>query len=432
MALAGHDLIGQAKTGTGKTLGFGVPLLQLIPPEPRSATGDGSPAASNRRGPIALVVVPTRELCIQVAADLQAAGKYTGARVLAIYGGKAYEPQTDALKLGVDIVVGTPGRLIDLLRQGILQLTQVQALVLDESDEMLDMGFLPDVERIIAKLPAKRQTMLFSATMPTEILTLARRYLTTPTHIRAAIPGDDGATVEAIEQHVWRVHPLNKIELVSRILQADGRGRVIIFCRTKRRAQSVSDELQERGFSAGTVHGDLGQAAREQSLGDFRRGSINVLVATDVAARGIDIDGVTHVVNHECPDDEKTYLHRIGRTGRAGATGIAVTFVDWEDVARWGSINGILGLAFADPIETYHTSEHIFTGLGIPTDATGIQPGSSTNQRRPKSRDEAPRGKASRTPPKASHAPPPKPPKKSRSRQRTRRGEAVAPTAPSR
>jgi len=360
LALEGRDLIGQAKTGTGKTLGFGIPLLQRIE---RDDTVGAAPQA--------LVVVPTRELCVQVAGDLEQAGARQGARVLSVYGGRSYEPQIETLSRGVEVVVGTPGRLIDLVQRRNLDLSRVRVLVLDEADEMLDMGFLPDVERIVAELPAQRQTMLFSATMPGQIVALARRYMQQPTHIRAADPGDDRATVDAIEQHVWRAHPMDKVELLSRILQADGRGLTMIFTRTKRKAQKIADELTERGFAVGSVHGDLGQGAREQALRAFRNGKVDVLVATDVAARGIDVDGVTHVVNYECPDDEKTYLHRIGRTGRAGASGVAVTLVDWEDIARWQMIDKILGLPFKDPIETYSTSDHVYTGLGVPRDVTG-------------------------------------------------------------
>ena len=360
LALEGRDLIGQAKTGTGKTLGFGIPLLQRV-------ERDDTPGAA----PQALVVVPTRELCVQVAGDLEQAGAHQRARVLSVYGGRSYEPQVEALATGVEVVVGTPGRLIDLMQRRSLDLSRVRVLVLDEADEMLDMGFLPDVERLVAELPAARQTMLFSATMPGQIVALARRYMTQPTHIRAADPGDDRATVDAIEQHVWRAHPMDKVELLARVLQADGRGLTMIFTRTKRKAQKIADELTERGFAVGSVHGDLGQGAREQALRAFRNGKVDVLVATDVAARGIDVDGVTHVINYECPDDEKTYLHRIGRTGRAGASGVAVTFVDWEDIARWQMIDKILGLPFKDPLETYSTSDHVYTGLGISRDVTG-------------------------------------------------------------
>lgn len=371
LALEGHDVIGQAKTGTGKTLGFGIPLLSRLD---RVATPE-TPRSDRR--PQALVVVPTRELCIQVSDDLTQAGSRAGVRVLPIYGGRAFEPQVSALKDGVDVVVGTPGRLLDLNRQGYLDLSDVRTLVLDEADEMLDMGFLPDVETIVSLVPSNRQTMLFSATMPGQILNLARRYMQQPTHIRAVDPTDENATVDAIEQHVWRAHAMDKIELLARILQSEGRGLTIVFIRTKRTCQKVADELTERGFAAAAVHGDLGQGAREQALRAFRSGKVDVLVATDVAARGIDIEGVTHVINYSCPEDEKMYLHRVGRTGRAGASGVAVTFVDWDDTARWQMINKALGLAFNHPVETYSTSDHVYTGLGIPTSAKGSLPKSA-------------------------------------------------------
>ncbi|MGA0208408.1 MAG: DEAD/DEAH box helicase [Candidatus Nanopelagicales bacterium] len=374
LALEGRDLIGQAKTGTGKTLGFGIPLLQRIA-APASAQYADLPTAAVGK-PQALIVCPTRELALQVSNDLEQAGSKLGVRVLSVYGGRAYEPQIDSLRAGVDVIVGTPGRIIDLATRGDLDLSHVRELVLDEADEMLDMGFLPDVERIVALVPTNRQTMLFSATMPGQIIALARRYMNQPTHIRATDPGDESATVDAIEQHVWRAHPMDKIEILARVLQANGRGLAIIFTRTKRKAQKISDELTERGFAVGAVHGDLGQGAREQALRAFRSGKVDVLVATDVAARGIDVDGVTHVINYECPDDEKTYLHRIGRTGRAGASGVAVTLVDWEDIARWQMIDRALKLPFKDPIETYSTSSHVFTGLGIPEGVTGRLPSS--------------------------------------------------------
>ncbi|MEI8080241.1 MAG: DEAD/DEAH box helicase [Actinomycetes bacterium] len=369
LALSGQDLIGQAKTGTGKTLGFGIPLLERIikPSDRDTASRTGSL-------PQALVIVPTRELCVQVAKDLQSAAGDTGIRVLAVYGGRSYEPQVEALTRGIEVVVGTPGRLIDLARQHHLNLSKVSVLVLDEADEMLDMGFLPDVETLVSQVQTQRQTLLFSATMPGQIVNLARRYMTNPTHIRASEPGDDNATVAATEQHVWRAHAMDKPEMVARVLQAKDRGLVIIFCRTKRTAQKLADDLTERGFAVGAVHGDLGQGAREQALRAFRSGKIDVLVATDVAARGIDVEGVTHVINYACPDDEKTYLHRIGRTGRAGNSGVAVTLVDWDDVPKWLLINKALGLPFVDPPETYSTSPHIYTGLGIPTSATGRLP----------------------------------------------------------
>lgn len=373
VALSGTDVIGQAKTGTGKTLGFGLPLLERVTVPVDVEAGRAKPEALTD-APQALVVVPTRELCTQVTNDLLTAGKVRNVRVTAIYGGRAYEPQVEALKKGVDVIVGTPGRLLDLAGQKKLNLKHVKCLVLDEADEMLDLGFLPDVEKIIDMLPAKRQTMLFSATMPGAVIGLARRYMSQPTHIRATAPDDEGATVANIAQHVYRAHSMDKPEMVARILQAETRGLAMIFCRTKRTAADIAEQLQRRGFASGAVHGDLGQGAREQALRAFRNGKVDVLVCTDVAARGIDVEGVTHVVNYQSPEDEKTYLHRIGRTGRAGASGTAITLVDWDDIPRWQLINKALELNFNDPVETYSTSPHLFAELGIPEGTKGVLP----------------------------------------------------------
>ncbi|GAA0663356.1 DEAD/DEAH box helicase [Streptomyces thermocarboxydovorans] len=376
VALSGTDVIGQAKTGTGKTLGFGLPLLERVTVPADVEAGRAKPEDLTD-APQALVVVPTRELCTQVTNDLLTAGKVRNVRVVAIYGGRAYEPQVEALKKGVDVVVGTPGRLLDLAGQKKLDLSHVKALVLDEADEMLDLGFLPDVEKIINLLPARRQTMLFSATMPGAVIGLARRYMSQPTHIRATAPDDEGATVANIKQFVYRAHSMDKPEMVARILQAEGRGLAMIFCRTKRTAADIAEQLQRRGFAAGAVHGDLGQGAREQALRAFRNGKVDVLVCTDVAARGIDVEGVTHVINYQSPEDEKTYLHRVGRTGRAGAKGTAITLVDWDDIPRWQLINKALELDFNDPPETYSTSPHLFSDLGIPEGTKGVLPRSA-------------------------------------------------------
>ncbi|MFG2570677.1 DEAD/DEAH box helicase [Streptomyces sp. NPDC048567] len=373
VALSGSDVIGQAKTGTGKTLGFGLPLLERVTVLADVEAGRAKPEELTD-SPQALIVVPTRELCQQVTNDLLTAGKVRNVRVLAIYGGRAYEPQVEALKKGVDVIVGTPGRLLDLAGQRKLDLSKVRALVLDEADEMLDLGFLPDVERIITMLPAKRQTMLFSATMPGAVISLARRYMSQPTHINATSPDDEGSTVKNTAQFVYRAHSMDKPEMVARILQAEGRGLAMIFCRTKRTAADIAEQLERRGFASGAVHGDLGQGAREQALRAFRNGKVDVLVCTDVAARGIDVEGVTHVINYQSPEDEKTYLHRIGRTGRAGAKGIAITLVDWDDIPRWQLINKALDLKFPDPVETYSTSPHLYEELDIPAGTKGVLP----------------------------------------------------------
>jgi len=395
IALSDGDVIGQAKTGTGKTLAFGIPLVERViaPQDPEWAE------FASAGLPQALVVVPTRELCVQVAKDIEVIAASRGIRVIAVYGGRAFEPQIEQLQAGVEIVVGTPGRLLDLYRQGKLKLNKVARLVLDEADEMLDLGFLPDVEKIFTSTPIRQQTMLFSATMPGDIIALARRFMVQPVHIRTQDNDDESAVVSRVEQHVLRAHALDKIEMLARILQADGRGPTMVFCRTKRTCQKTADDLLERGFRAAAIHGDLGQSARERALADFKAGKSDVLVATDVAARGIDIDGITHVINYQCPEDGKTYVHRIGRTARAGAHGIGVTFVDWDDMARWSLINQSLKLGLDEPVETYSSSEHLFATMHIPLGSTGrIKPAklqviparTTTNKAKPKVKMEVP------------------------------------------
>jgi superfamily II DNA/RNA helicase len=341
IALLGTDLIGQARTGTGKTLAFSVPLLQRIV-SPQDADYDQLAAPGK---PQALVIAPTRELALQVAGDL-------------------------ALKTGVEVVVGTPGRLLDLVQRRALDLSHVKVLVLDEADEMLDLGFLPDVERLIRQTPEFRQTLLFSATMRGEVVTLARRYMRHPVNITAESTSEQ-RTVPATAQFVYQVHQLDKPEILGRIMQAEDRGLSIVFTTTKRKAQQVADDLVDRGFLAEALHGDLSQQARERAMAHFREGRADILVATDVAARGIDVENVTHVVNYSCPDDDKMYLHRIGRTGRAGASGIAITLVDWADVTRWRVINKALDLPYEQVAETYSTSQELYHELGIPAGATG-------------------------------------------------------------
>ena len=323
IAINGTDMIGQARTGTGKTLAFGISLLQqvVVPTDPGYAELE-------RPGlPQALVMAPTRELALQMASTVRKA------RVLTVYGGVGYEPQLDALASGVDVVVGTPGRLLDLANRRSLDLSAVRVLVLDEADEMLDLGFLPDVERLISKTPKSRQTLLFSATMPAAVVALARMHLNQPVNVRAETK-DAQLTVPDTTQFVYQAHDLDKPEIVGKLLQSPGCTRTIVFTRTKRAAQRLADELEDRGFSATSLHGDLNQAAREKALKKFRDGKVNTLVATDVAARGIDITDVSHVVNYECPDSEMTYVHRIGRTGRAGHSGLACTLVSEQDIPR--------------------------------------------------------------------------------------------------
>ncbi|QUC15656.1 DEAD/DEAH box helicase [Arachnia propionica] len=382
LALSGTDLIGQARTGTGKTLAFGSSLLHRL-----QTSADESEEPITHGRPRALVVTPTRELALQVARDLELAGSRLHTRVLTIYGGTGYDEQLSALKKGIDVAVGTPGRLLDLANRRALDLSHIEVLVLDEADEMLDLGFLPDIEKLLAKTPPSRQSLLFSATMPAPILALARATLNRPVNIRAE-GADAQATVPDITQFVYQAHDLDKPEVVARIAQARDASKVMVFCRTKRAAQRLADELQERGFPATAIHGDLNQIARERSLKKFRAGTVTILVATDVAARGIDITGVSHVINYECPDTDATYVHRIGRTGRAGHTGVAVTLVDWPDVTRWKVINKTLGLDFETPVETYSSSPHLYTDLDIPEGTRGRLPRSARPPREARSRRE--------------------------------------------
>ncbi len=428
VALMGTDLIGQARTGTGKTLAFGIPVLQRTvaqhDPDYEELVAPGKPQA--------LVVAPTRELALQVSGDLALAGADRGTRVLTIYGGVSYDGQLDALAAGVDVVVGTPGRLLDLANRRALDLSHVKSLVLDEADEMLDLGFLPDVERIIAKTPETRQTMLFSATMPGAIVTLARMHMRHPMNIRAE-SSEAQQTVPATAQFIYQVHDLDKPEMLARILQSENSGLTIVFTRTKRAAQRVADDMAERGFDALPLHGDMQQVARERAMKKFREGKTKLLVATDVAARGIDVSNVTHVINYSCPEDEKTYVHRIGRTGRAGATGIAITFVDWADVTRWKVINKALDLPFDDPAETYSSSEHFFHDQGIAPGTKGrIVP---EQPREPKPRDGDRGGRGGERSGRGGQSGDDKPrsdrPRRDRGRSRTRGGEPVEGGAPS-
>ena len=410
-------MIGQARTGTGKTLAFGISLLQRI----LVAGDEGYDDMPAKDLPQALVMTPTRELALQVARDLEVASTVRKARVLTVYGGVGYEPQLEALAEGVDVVVGTPGRLLDLVQRRNLNLAHVKVLVLDEADEMLDLGFLPDVEKLISKTPRSRQTLLFSATMPSAIVALARMHLNQPVNVRAE-SHDAQMTVPDTTQFVYQAHDLDKPEIVGRALQAEGRGRTMIFTRTKRAAQRLADELVDRGFLATSIHGDLSQIMREKSLKKFREGKVDVLVATDVAARGIDITDVTHVINYECPDSEMTYVHRIGRTGRAGASGVAITLVDWADITRWKVINKALDLPFTEIEETYSTSPHLFTDLGIAEGTRGrLKAAEPKPPREPRERRD--RGPRSEKPADGEQRE--SRPRRSRSRRRTRNGEPV-------
>jgi ATP-dependent RNA helicase DeaD len=309
VVLSGSDVIGQAQTGTGKTAAFGIPLIEMA--------GPGKHVQ-------ALILTPTRELAIQVAGELRKIAKYKRTRTLPIYGGQSIGSQIRALQQGVQIVIGTPGRILDHLRRGTLKLDKLKALVLDEADEMLDMGFIEDIEAILRETPADRQTLLFSATMPPEVKSLSVRYMKDPVNVRIN-RGD--VTVPLIEQVYYRVLERTKLESLSRIIDSEEVELGIIFCRTKRGVDELTDALMSRGYLADGLHGDLSQAQRDRVMRKFRQNEIQLLVATDVAARGIDVENVTHVINFDIPQDPESYVHRIGRTGRAGKRGLAMTLV---------------------------------------------------------------------------------------------------------
>ena len=308
--ITGRDVIGQAKTGTGKTAAFALPILQNLDPA---------------RGRIqALVVVPTRELALQVAEAVADYGRFSNVRVASVYGGQSYGPQIHELQRGVDIVVGTPGRLIDLMDRKILVLGHLRTVVLDEADEMLSMGFIEDIEKILAETPASRQTALFSATMPREIRSLADRYMNEPLVISIK---SEQMTVDTIEQRYYLANQSDKLAVITRLFEIEEISSALIFARTRVGTGDLASELTTRGFPAEALNGDLSQDAREYTLNRFRQGKISVLVATDVAARGLDIDDISHVFNYDLPDDPEIYVHRIGRTGRAGKKGIAISLV---------------------------------------------------------------------------------------------------------
>jgi ATP-dependent RNA helicase DeaD len=321
--LEGRDLIGQAQTGTGKTAAFGLPLIEKM---------------TNRNVVQAIVLTPTRELAIQVSGELRKIAKYKRVRTLPIYGGQSIGHQIRALKQGVQVVIGTPGRVLDHLRRKTLRLDQVSMLVLDEADEMLDMGFQDDIEAIIKETPESRQTLLFSATMPQEILRLARKYMNQPETVSIS---RKEVTAPTIEQVYYKVFERSKLESLCRILDSEEIELGIVFCRTKRGVDELTEALQERGYLASGLHGDLSQAQRDKVMQSFRDSSIELLVATDVAARGIDVGNVSHVVNYDIPQDPESYVHRIGRTGRAGRKGIAMTLVTPREMKQLRTIEKI-------------------------------------------------------------------------------------------
>jgi len=317
--LEGKDLIAVAQTGTGKTAAFSLPIIQ------RLVKGEGKRESKTVRS---LVLAPTRELAVQIAENIQAYGKYLHLRTTLVYGGASAKPQIKALLPGVDILVATPGRLLDLVNQGHTSLAGVETLVLDEADRMLDMGFIRDLKKIVAMLPKARQTLLFSATMPASVEQLAKSILRSPERIEVA---PAATTAEKVEQHVLMVPKANKRALLTHILKNKDIKRVLVFTRTKHGANRVARHLGQLGVPSSAIHGNKSQNARQKALTHFRSGDIRALVATDVAARGIDVDGVTHVINFDLPNEPESYVHRIGRTARAGATGVSLSFCDHEE-----------------------------------------------------------------------------------------------------
>ena len=330
VVLQQQDLLGCAQTGTGKTAAFAIPVLQLL---------NSQPIQRGNRPVRALVLTPTRELAIQIEESFRIYGKYTGINQLVIFGGVAQGSQVSALRNGVDVLIATPGRLLDLVNQGLLNLQQLQILVLDEADRMLDMGFIHDVKRIIARIPVKRQTLFFSATMPPEIAGLANTILKNPVRVEVT---PVSSTAEKIAQQVYFTDKDSKRSLLIHVLENTKIERALVFARTKYGSDKIARALSKAGIRADAIHGDKSQNARQHALNNFKDGRIRVLVATDIAARGIDVDNLTHVINFELPNVPETYVHRIGRTGRAGASGIAISFCDAEERAYLKDIQKLI------------------------------------------------------------------------------------------
>ena len=328
------DILGCAQTGTGKTAAFGLPILQLLEEHPAPTKGPGP------RPIRALVLTPTRELALQIGESFTAYGRHTRQKNLVIFGGVGQKPQTDALHRGTDILVATPGRLLDLMQQGFVSLQHVEIFVLDEADRMLDMGFVHDVKRVIAKLPARRQSLFFSATMAPEIVKLASTILTNPEHV-AVTPVS--STAETVQQAVYFVEKADKKQLLIHLLEDKSIPTVLVFTRTKHGANRLAKDLEKAGIRAEAIHGNKSQNARQNALQLFKERKLRALVATDIAARGIDIDELTHVVNYELPNVPETYVHRIGRTGRAGASGMAISFCETEERPYLRDIQKLIG-----------------------------------------------------------------------------------------
>ena len=377
--LEGKDLLASAQTGTGKTAAFAIPILQHLVQDP---------SRDNRSRPIkALIVTPTRELAIQIEESFTAYGRHTDVKNLVIFGGVKQGAQTQALRRGVDVLIATPGRLLDLMNQGFITLKHIEYFVLDEADRMLDMGFIHDIRKIIAKLPAQRQSLFFSATMPPDIVSLSRKILGNPEKV---VVKPEQTTAERVEQAIYFVSKKSKSKLLTHLLQTEPIDSVLVFSRTKHGANKIVKVLGKAGISAEAIHGNKSQGARQRALGNFKSGDTNVLVATDIAARGIDVEELSYVINYDLPNVPETYVHRIGRTGRAGASGFAWSFCDGEERAYLRDIQKTIDQRI--PV----VDEHPFPDDGTEGAATSTASSSQSNHRgsgsrRPKQRRSFPR-----------------------------------------
>ncbi|MER3447769.1 MAG: RNA helicase [Candidatus Dadabacteria bacterium] len=348
-ALIGRDIIGQAQTGTGKTIAFGIPLVEKIEPL--------------EKGVQAIALTPTRELAVQVAKEIEKVGKYKQISVLPVYGGEPIERQLKHLKKGVHVVVGTPGRVIDHIRRGTLSLKSIHFAVLDEADRMLDMGFIDGMKFILARIPGRCQKMMFSATIPSQIAWLAKRYMKDPVEIMVS---KDVLTVPQIKQMFFEITEFDKLNALTRLIDLEKKGVFLVFRKTKTGVDDLAAALKARGYNVRAIHGNRSQSERDRVMRLFRIGKIDILVATDVAARGLDIDGITHVVNYDIPQDAESYIHRIGRTGRAGKGGVAITFLTpWEygELKRIQSLSGTKIEKASIPIDIRYTRAHKIAGV---------------------------------------------------------------------
>ncbi|HEY9046469.1 MAG TPA: DEAD/DEAH box helicase [Ohtaekwangia sp.] len=364
------DLLGCAQTGTGKTAAFALPILNILHQDELFV-----------KGPVgikALILTPTRELAIQIGESFTAYGKHLRLSHTVIFGGVSQRTQTDALKAGVDILIATPGRLLDLMDQRFVKLQHLKMLVLDEADRMLDMGFIHDVKKIIARIPAKRQTIFFSATMPQEIASLANTILTNPVKVEVT---PVSSTANTIQQSVYFVEKNNKRKLLNLILQDKSIATALVFTRTKHGADRVARQLNDAGIRAEAIHGNKSQGARQRALSNFKSRKTRVLVATDIAARGIDVEELTHVINFELPNVPETYVHRIGRTGRAGASGTSISFCDAEEKEYLDDIQKLIGKKI--PVITDHPYPLVHAGMPKPVNTNNQNPSRTPSQRKP-------------------------------------------------